>query len=171
MWEQSRTRDLPELDRLTERLAALDPGASEVALVHGDSHLRNVIVDPQDASVRAILDWELCTLGDPLADLGTLLAYWPQPGDPPSMRFDASMADGFATRAELVEHYASITGRDVSSVPFWNALGLWKLAIILEGVRRRQQDDPRNLTAAGAIPPSAVDEIVACGHHVLDEVG
>ncbi len=77
-WDLSKTRELPELERLTERLTALDPGPGEITLVHGDSHLRNVIIDPQEAGVRAILDWELCTLGDPLADLGTLLAYWPQ---------------------------------------------------------------------------------------------
>ena len=119
--------------------------------------------------MRAILDWELCTLGDPLADLGTVLAYWPQPGDPPTMRFDASMVEGFATREELVERYAEITGRDLTHVPFWHGLGLWKLAIILEGVRRRQLDDPRNLTAMGRIPAEAVDELVACAHVVLDE--
>ena len=167
-WELSRTRDVPELERLSERLVALDPGAHEVVLVHGDSHLRNVIIDPQTARVRAILDWELCTLGDPLADLGTLLAYWPMAGDPPTMRFDASTTPGFATRAELVDRYARATGRDVSAVPFWHALGLWKLAIILEGVRRRQQDDPRNLTALGAIPAEAVDQLVHFAHTVLD---
>ena len=168
-WELSRTRDLAELDRLTERLTGLVPQAGEITLVHGDSHLRNIIIDPADATVRAILDWELCTLGDPLADLGTVLAYWPQAGDPPTMRFNASTVPGFATRAELVEHYATVTGRDVSSVPFWHGLGLWKLAIILEGVRRRQLDDPRNLTAAGQIPAEAVDQIVVAAHHVLDE--
>ena len=168
-WDLSRTRDLPDLERLTQRLTALDPGPGEVRLVHGDSHLRNVIIDPQRADVRAILDWELCTLGDPLADLGTVLAYWPQPGDPPTMRFDASTVPGFASRAELVDHYAEVSGRDVSAVPFWHGLGLWKLAIILEGVRRRQLDDPRNLTAMGAIPAHAVDELVACAHVVLDE--
>ena len=168
-WELSRTRDLPELERLTERLHAREPEAGEVTLVHGDSHLRNVIVDPDDASVRAILDWELATLGDPLADLGTLLAYWPQAGDPPTMRFDASTVSGFATRSELVAHYAEVTGRDVASVDFWHGLGLWKLAIILEGVRRRQLDDPRNLTAHGSIPESAVDELVTCAHVVLDD--
>jgi aminoglycoside phosphotransferase (APT) family kinase protein len=167
-WEKSRTRDLPGLDALTHRLVALDPGASEVTLVHGDCHLRNVILDPREASVRAILDWELSTLGDPVADLGTLLAYWPLAGDPPTVRFDASTVEGFATRTELVEHYAQVSGRDVSSVPFWHVLGLWKLAIILEGVRRRQRDDPRNLTAAGAIPASAVDDLVSLGHRVLD---
>lgn len=170
-WELSRTRDLPELDRLTERLTALDPGPGEITLVHGDSHLRNVIIDPQEASVQAILDWELSTLGDPLADLGTLLAYWPQAGDLPTMRFDASTVPGFASRTELLEHYAKATGRDVSAVPFWHGLGLWKLGIIIEGVRRRQHDDPRNLTAAGAIPASAVEELVAYAHSVLDVEG
>lgn len=168
-WELSRTRDLAELDRLTGRLHEREPGAGEVTLVHGDCHLRNVIIDPDDAQVRAILDWELATLGDPLADLGTALAYWPQAGDPPTMRFDASTVAGFATRTELVEHYAEVSGRDVSAVPFWHGLGLWKLAIILEGVRRRQLDDPRNLTAMGSIPPDAVDQLVAAAHVVLDE--
>lgn len=168
-WELSRTRELPELDRLTQRLTEQVPAPGEIALVHGDCHLRNVIIDPQDASVRAILDWELCTLGDPLADLGTALAYWPQAGDPPTMRFDASTVPGFATRAELVEHYATVAGRDVSTVPFWHGLGLWKLAIILEGVRRRQLDDPRNLTAMGEIPAEALDGLVAAAHLVLDE--
>lgn len=167
-WDLSRTRDLPDLERLTERLGERDPGPGDITLVHGDSHLRNVIIDAQDASVRAILDWELCTLGDPLADLGTLLAYWPQEGDPPTMRFDASTVPGFATRAELVERYAAVSGRDVSAVTFWHGLGLWKLAIILEGVRRRQLDDPRNLTAQGSIPAAAVDELVVCAHAVLD---
>ncbi|WP_218005458.1 phosphotransferase family protein [Janibacter limosus] len=168
-WELSRTRELPDLERLTDRLQERAPAPGEISLVHGDSHLRNVIVDPDDAQVRAILDWELATLGDPLADLGTLLAYWPQAGDPPSMRFDASTVEGFATRDELVEHYAQVAGRDVTAVPFWHGLGLWKLAIILEGVRRRQLDDPRNLTAVGAIPAEAVDELVACAHVVLDD--
>lgn len=168
-WELSRTRELPDLDRLTARLAALDPGPGEVRLVHGDCHLRNVIIDPESAAVRAILDWELCTLGDPLADLGTLLAYWPTEQDPPTMRFDASTVPGFATRSELVERYAERSGRDVSAVPFWHGLGLWKLAIILEGVRRRQQDDPRNLTAMGRIPAAAVEELVLCAHAVLDD--
>lgn len=167
-WDLARTRDLPTLDELTRRLVELDPGRGEITLVHGDSHLRNVILDPEDACVRAILDWELCTLGDPLADLGTLLAYWPQAGDPPTMRVDASTVAGFATRSELVEHYARLTGRDVSAVPFWHGLGLWKLAIILEGVRRRQLDDPRNLTAVGSIPAPAVDELVFHAHQILD---
>ena len=168
-WELSRTMDLPELDALTGRLEEATPDHGEIRLVHGDNHLRNVIVDPTTADVRALIDWELSTLGDPLADLGTLLAYWPQEGDPPSMRFDASTVTGFATRDELVARYASVTGRDVSAVPFWHGLGLWKLAIILEGVRRRQLDDPRNLTAAGAIPAVAVGQLVACAHAVLDE--
>lgn len=167
-WELSRTREVAELDRLTARLHEREPEPGEVTLVHGDSHLRNVIVDPDDARVRAILDWELSTLGDPLADLGTLLAYWPRPGDPPTMRFDASTVEGFASREELVDHYVQACGRDVSALPFWHGLGLWKLAIILEGVRRRQLDDPRNLTAMGELPAEAVDQLVDAAHAVLD---
>lgn len=167
-WEQSRTRDLPELDRLTARLRERSPDPAEIVLVHGDCHLRNVIFDPADASIQAVLDWELSTLGDPLADLGTLLAYWPQAGDPPTLRFDASEVSGFVTREELVQAYASATGRDVSAVPFWHALGVWKVAIIMEGVRRRQLDEPRNVSASGHFPAEAVDGIVAYAHAVLD---
>ncbi len=168
-WELSRTRDLADLDRLTTRLHEHEPEPGEVTLVHGDSHLSNVIVDPVGARVRAILDWELATLGDPLADLGTLLAYWPQAGDPPTIRSAVSTVEGFASRNELVEHYAQVSGRDVTSVPFWHGLGLWKLAIILEGIRRRQLDDPRNLTAVGMIPAEAVDQLVAHAHVALSE--
>lgn len=168
-WEASRSRDLPALDDLSRRLTEHDPGGGEVVLVHGDCHIRNVILDPASAQIRAVLDWELCTLGDPVADVGTLLAYWPEPGETTVPGFDATTVDGFVGRAALVERYASVTGRDVTTVPFWHALGLWKVAIILEGVRRRQLDDPRNLTAHGAIPESAVDELVTCAHVVLDD--
>lgn len=167
-WEKSKTRELPELDRLTARLHEIEPEPGEITLVHGDCHVRNVIIDPEDATVRAVLDWELCTLGDPLADIGTLLGYWPQPGDPPTMRFDASTVEGFVTREDLLREYAEATGRDVSAVPFWHALGVWKLAVIIEGVRRRQLDDERNLSASGHFPPEVVDGLVAYAHGVLD---
>lgn len=168
-WEQSRTRDLPALDDLTRRLAERDPGSTEIALVHGDGHLRNVIIDPEDASIRAVLDWELSALGDPLADIGTLLGYWPGEDDPVAFSFDVTTAPDMATHAELMARYAERTGRDVSAVPFWHALGEWKRAIILEGVRRRQLDDQRNLTASGHFPPEAVEVLVASGHRILDE--
>ena len=86
-WEASRTRDLPALDRLTAWLESRVPAQAPIALVHGDLHVRNGILDPGSCEVRAALDWELCTLGDPLADLGSTLAYWPEAGDEPIRPF------------------------------------------------------------------------------------
>lgn len=168
-WEHSRTRELTELVSLTARLEEALPEPGQITLVHGDCHLGNVLLDPTDGHALAVLDWELATLGDPLADLGTLLAYWPQSNDPATMRFDITTLQGFPQRSELVAEYARLTGRDVSAVPFWNALGVWKIAIIIEGVRRRQRDDPRNLSAHGHFPAEAVDGLVAYAHGVLDE--
>lgn len=166
-WELSKMRELPDLDDLTRRLQEAAPEPGEIVLVHGDCHPRNIIIDPQDGAVKAVLDWELCSLGDPLADIGTVMAYWPQPGDPETVRSDVTMGPGFATRAELLDEYARLTGRDVSAAPFWTALGVWKLAIIMEGVRRRQSDDPRNLSARGHFPQEGVDALVSYAHSVL----
>jgi aminoglycoside phosphotransferase (APT) family kinase protein len=152
-WEASRTRDLPSIDRLTAWLRTHVPEQSYLAVVHGDLHLRNVIADPVTCAVRAALDWELCTLGDPLADLGSTLAYWPEAGDEPNGLFAASRLPGFATRAEIAEAYAGGTGADLAALPFWEVLGLWKIAIIAEGVRRRVIDEPANAAEGG--PPAA----------------
>jgi aminoglycoside phosphotransferase (APT) family kinase protein len=142
--EASRTRDLPLVAELAARLARAIPEQREVTLVHGDYHLRNVITDRRYGKVIGILDWELCTLGDPLADLGGLLAYWPQADDPAPVPIPFSAEPGFASRAELVDAYAAASGRDVAAVGFWEALGCWKVAIIGEGVLRRRLDDPAN---------------------------
>jgi aminoglycoside phosphotransferase (APT) family kinase protein len=160
-WEASRTRDLPSLDRLSAWLRAHVPEQSRLAVVHGDLHVRNVIIDPVTCAVRAALDWELCTLGDPLADLGSTLAYWPEASDEPIGLFEASRLPGFATRAEIAAAYAQGTGADLAALPFWEVLGMWKIAIIAEGVRRRALDEPAN-AAAGA-PPAAhlIDGLVA----------
>jgi len=136
-WEAGRTRDLPRLDAMTELLRRTAPAPSGTVLVHGDFHLRNVILDPGDGSVRAVLDWELSTLGEPLADLGSLLAYWPEPGDEPTGLFAASAEPGFADREELVESYLAASGRSREGLGYWHALGLWKIAVIAEGVHRR----------------------------------
>jgi aminoglycoside phosphotransferase (APT) family kinase protein len=170
-WERSRTRDLPAIDHLAERLRAAAPEQRELTLVHGDFHLLNVVVAPGDGSVRAILDWELCTLGDPLADLGGLLAYWPTPGDPAGAVFPASALDGFPSRAELAAVYADLTGRTLDELGFWHVLGLWKIAIIAEGVLRRARDEPRNVSAGRIARAGVVDDIVARAEAVATEVG
>jgi aminoglycoside phosphotransferase (APT) family kinase protein len=137
-------------NQLTAWLRTHVPEQSYLAVVHGDLHLRNVIADPVTC---AALDWELCTLGDPLADLGSTLAYWPEAGDEPNGLFEAYRLPGFATRAEIAEAYAGGTGADLAALPFWEVLGPWKIAIIAEGVRRRVIDEPANAAEGG--PPAA----------------
>jgi len=159
-WEQSRTRELPQLDRLTERLRAAIPEQREIALVHGDSHIRNVITDPESGTIDAVLDWELCTLGDPLADIGSLLAYWPEPGESGVGNFAMCTLPGFPSRAEIAAEYLAATGRDAAALGFWHALGLWKVAIIAEGVMRRALDDPRNRAAAGTPTAEQIAAVV-----------
>ena len=159
-WEASRTRELPALDKLTELLTRVVPEQHELGLVHGDFHIRNVIADPGSGQIRAVLDWELCTLGDPLADIGSLLAYWPQPDDPDPGYFSASLLPGFPDRSDLAAAYLLASGRDGSDLDYWHVLGLWKIAIIAEGVLRRTIDDPRNTAEGGGPRVEFIDGLV-----------
>jgi aminoglycoside phosphotransferase (APT) family kinase protein len=105
--------------------------------VHGDYRLDNCILGP-DGGVRAVLDWELCTLGDPLADLGLLIVYWVERDDEFQLATgSATAAPGFPRRDAIVERYAAGSGADVSELEFFVALGYWKLACIFEGIRAR----------------------------------
>lgn len=171
-WEGSHSREVPLVDELAERLSAAVPEQRELALVHGDFHLLNVITDPDSCEVSAVLDWELCTLGDPLADLGSLLAYWPQAGDLP-VPHAAPTLPGFPTHAELVAEYAEATGRDTSDVGFWHVLGLWKIAIISDGVRRRAEDNPNNAyqTRSGPSRDEVIDALLARAAREADAIG
>ncbi|MDQ4119402.1 MAG: phosphotransferase family protein [Actinomycetota bacterium] len=159
-WEASKLRDLAALDRLTEWLTAHAPERQSVALVHGDFHLRNLVLDPTRGRVRAVLDWELSTLGDPLADLGSVLAYWPEAGEAATGVFAASALPGFPTRRGIVEAYAAASGWSITDLPYWHALGLWKIAIIAEGIRRRAHDVPANAADGGPPDPDVVDRLV-----------
>jgi aminoglycoside phosphotransferase (APT) family kinase protein len=158
-WEASKTRELPLVGKVADRLAAAMPPQSETVLVHGDFHLMNALVSA-DGQVRSVLDWELCTLGDPIADLGGLFAYWPEPGERPGVLFPASAYPGFPSREELAAAYAASSGRSLESLGFWHALGLWKLAIIAEGILRRELSDPRNTSLAGGVSAPLVEELV-----------
>ena len=126
-WSTTSTR------RLSERI----PEQGPATIVHGDYRLDNMILSPA-GEVAAVVDWELCTLGDPLADVGLLMVYWSEPGDEFVPLFEpATMASGFPTREELAGRYAERSGRDLGQIDFFVALGYWKLAIILEGVFAR----------------------------------
>jgi aminoglycoside phosphotransferase (APT) family kinase protein len=170
-WEQSKTRDLPDLDDLTRRLIAAAPEQRELTLVHGDFHLRNVITSIQTGDVVAVLDWELATLGDPLADIGTMLAYWVEPGEETGHEFQASALAGFPNRAEIAGLYVEATGRDPAALEYWHALGLWKVAIIAEGVMRRANEEPENKAAAGTPTIDRIDAFVRTARAVADGAG
>jgi aminoglycoside phosphotransferase (APT) family kinase protein len=138
-WEKSKTRELEPIDRVHEALSARIPEQGPATIVHGDYRLDNMILT-DSGEVAAVVDWELCTLGDPLADVGLLMAYWPERGegdDVVALGMPANLAPGFPTQAEIAVRYAERSGRDLSDLNFYVALGYWKLAIILEGVYAR----------------------------------
>ena len=136
-WEKSKTRELPLIDSLHDRLAARIPAQGPATIVHGDFRLDNMILTPA-GEVAAVVDWELCTLGDPMADVGLLMASWPE-GEQAEIALGqpANLAPGFPTRQQLAARYAERSGRDLADLDFFLALGYWKLAIILEGVYAR----------------------------------
>jgi len=120
-----------------DRLAAAVPEQASTAIVHGDYRLDNAVLGP-DGSVRAVLDWEICTLGDPLADMGLLMVYWTEPGDEAAiLGVTPTVVPGFPSRADMKRIYESASGRDLSQLDFYMAFGYWKLACILQGVFAR----------------------------------
>lgn len=143
-WERSKTRDLPDMDLLLARLSAVVPADSACTIVHGDFRLDNTVVSrPGDGMPRiaGVLDWELSTLGDPLADLAVTLTYWHDPGDVERAQIpvSAGLTDkpGFPTARELAQDYARRSGRDLRDLSFYLALAWMKLGVICEGVHAR----------------------------------
>jgi aminoglycoside phosphotransferase (APT) family kinase protein len=136
-WADSRTRDLPAIDEVAERLSVRMPPQHEVAIAHGDYRFGNCLTDPATGRINAVLDWELCTLGDPLADVGYLGVYWTDPGSGGGRANDPSGGEGFPSYAELLERYAQRTGRDLSGIDYYIAFQSWRLAVISEGVYAR----------------------------------
>ncbi|MFN8034482.1 MAG: phosphotransferase family protein [Acidimicrobiia bacterium] len=140
-WESSKTRDLPALDELARRLSNAIPLSPAPTIVHGDYRLDNTMVDPTGLDrIVAVLDWEMATIGDPLADLGLLVLYWGE-ADAQVIATGQAMLErpGFLTTDEVVTRYASRSGRAVDSLDFYVALGAYKLAIIVEGIHARHR--------------------------------
>jgi aminoglycoside phosphotransferase (APT) family kinase protein len=136
-WEKSKTREVELVDDVHKRLSERIPEQGPATIVHGDYRLDNMILAP-DGEIAAVVDWELCTLGDPLADVGMLLVYWSEPGDELMPLFDPpTTAAGFPKREFVRTRYAELSGRDLAEVDFYVALACWKLAVILEGVFSR----------------------------------
>lgn len=142
-WERSKTRELALVADLARRLAAAIPESPRATIVHGDYRLGNMVLDAGDPGrVLAILDWEMATLGDPLADLGWLLIYWGERGDPVDwLEFGGGVGttaqEGFPTRAQLVARYEACAGISAAAIDFYRALAFFKLAVIAEGIHAR----------------------------------
>ena len=140
-WERARTSDLPEMKRLAGWLVERLPKSPPATVVHNDYKLDNLLLDPADPiRVNAVLDWEMTSVGDPLVDLGIVLCYWPQ-GDDPLMRREAISAvttdPGWFSRRQLLDRYASATGRDLSGIAYYEVFGLYKLAVVLQQIYYR----------------------------------
>jgi len=136
-YEQSTATPAPEIADVHRILSARIPEQGPAAIVHGDYRLDNCLVT-RDGRVAAVLDWELCTLGDPMADVGLLGLYWVGPGDEHSGLDDPpTVLPGFPSRAQVLERYAQTSGRSLEHIDFYLAFANWKLACILEGVRTR----------------------------------
>ena len=142
LWEHNRTRELPVVEEVRDWLAANLPESPDSTIVHGDYRLGNVMVaDSAPAAVVAIFDWELSTIGDPLADLGYFTVTWAQAGDPDDSSFAslsaATRREGFMTRDELIGRYEDRSGRPMSALNWYQALALWKAAVFMEGNYKR----------------------------------
>lgn len=147
--EGAKTRELPDYDVLSAWLEDHLPKDAGTAVVHGDYKLDNVVVQADGPRVAAILDWEMATVGDPLADLGYLMQFWLEPGEVDEfseVAGNVTKEPGFPTRAELIERYAKQSDRDVSDLTAYVVLAIWKLAILLEASYSRHlagtTDDP-----------------------------
>ena len=170
-WDRSRTRDLPALDQMTELLVRHVPISGGVSLIHGDFSPHNSIVDPASGAVRAVLDWELSTLGEPLADVGTTLAYWSVADVTGPRRTGGEDDRSAAERAQFVRAYLELSGAGQADVAYWHALALWRLAIITEGVIRRAVDEPGNAGGRTAPENSDVDRLLQAAREVARDAG
>ena len=136
-WDTSKTRELPAIDEVARRLADRLPAQQGVSIAHGDYRFGNCLTDIEQGRVAAVLDWELCTLGDPLADVGYLGLYWADPGEAQLRPNDPTGIEGFPSYGELLDRYAERTGRDLSEIDYYVAFSSWRLAVISEGVYAR----------------------------------
>jgi aminoglycoside phosphotransferase (APT) family kinase protein len=168
-WNATRDRDRPALDALAARLAETVPTAQRSSIVHGDYRLDNCLLDPAaPGHIKAVLDWEMSTLGDPLTDIGMMFVYWPEPGEErASSMSPVTTLPGFPTRVEIAERYARNTGTDLSDLNWYVGFAFFKFAAIIAGIVAR--------SAAGAMAgkdtagyAERIDPCVELGRAALD---
>jgi aminoglycoside phosphotransferase (APT) family kinase protein len=160
-WQLSRFDDSPAaMDEIHAELVRETPRPARASIVHNDLKLDNCQIDPANPDrVSAIFDWDMATLGDPLADLGTLLNYWPDPADPPDAQrgSHAGLREmGLPPRGDIVARYARRSGGDVAAVRWWEAFALWKTVVVVQQLHRRwvrgESKDPRMARIADRVP-------------------
>jgi aminoglycoside phosphotransferase (APT) family kinase protein len=161
------------LDSLAAALGASIPDSPSGAIVHGDFRIDNTVLDPREPGrIAAVLDWEMSTLGDPLADLGLLLVYWAEEDDPPERRAvspvrSVTTLPGFGTRDDVVRRYAERSGRDLGALPWYVAFGSFKLAVVVAGIVARHRAGA--MVGEGfADVGAAFAPLVRLGHTTLD---
>ncbi len=150
LWEHNQTREIEEFEQVGNWLSANLPESPPATIVHGDYRLGNVMLAPgAPARLIAILDWEMATIGDPLADVGYMMIHWTQAGDPANSKFNlqsVTARPGFPTRQELVSRYEELSGRSVGALDWYVTLALWKAVAFMEGNYKRAitgaSDDP-----------------------------
>ena len=175
LWEHNKTRELEVVEELGEWLRENMPESPESTIVHGDYRLGNVMMaDSAPAELVAIFDWELSTIGDPLADVGYLTVTWVEPDDPEDTMFAnlnaVTRREGFLTREELIARYEERTGRSVSALNWYQALALWKAAVFMEGNYKRFQAGNSDDEYLGAVRPRRADAgREGAGDRALDE--
>ncbi len=169
-WDATRDRDRPNMDALAARLAETVPATQRSGVVHGDYRLDNCLLDPDTpGGIRAVLDWEMSTLGDPLTDIGMLFVYWPEAGeDPPAVQSAVTALPGFPTRREIAERYAQRSGLDLTDLSWYVGFAYFKFAAIVAGIVAR--------SAAGAMAgkdtsgyAERIDGCVERGRAALDD--
>jgi aminoglycoside phosphotransferase (APT) family kinase protein len=137
-WQGSKTEEVAAMDHLMRWLSDNLPESPAATLVHNDFKLDNVMIKTDDpGQIEAVLDWEMCTIGDPLVDLGLILCYWSQPSDPGGSKAALTLAPGWFTPQEVVETYAQKTGRDVSNIRYYQVFAVFKLAVVLQQIYYR----------------------------------
>ena len=150
-WRGSQTDEVPAVEQVAAWLQANVPAEAGASLVHNDYKHDNLVLDPDDLTrIRAVLDWEMATIGDPLLDLGTTLGYWVEAGDPEPLRalaFGPTAVPGTPTRREVADRYAAASGRDLGALGWYYAFGLFKIAVIAQQIYFRWKQglthDPR----------------------------
>lgn len=172
-WEKTKTRELAAMDEVFDGLTRLQPDQIGAGIVHGDYRLGNMLVSPE-GQVKAVLDWELCTLGDPMADLGYVMNNWAEPGevgpDGQAAATFPTVCGGFQTRRAFLDAYEAATGRDTSLIDYYRAFQYWRLAAIVEGVLARYLKGVMGNAANTDLFKDQVDSLAASAVAMLEQL-